>query len=339
MKIICTLLLSLSLIVSCAEYQGEIVPSATQKTSAAMPFDKEGKVGTTHAVVSDSYDNGTIFKDPALHGFYVHPKPSAFSDLKISTPLPNWFVQAYPRRAEMGNQYLEVLGIISIVGETETQQLDIKKIAHALMGLIDSNEDGQADDQLLWKKLTKHYGNKGERLVLYVTEERATYKAFDGASPQVYDGAWSSYRGEEILHNRVILEELLHFLQMLVWKRAYPNSFGLTEEQDAGLIEDTLFSTAHEAALKAVKNRHYVYDEGCVCYAGCLVPEFFFCVMTDVIPGWSGDGFDAPSNEEWRLKGDLDTLYSVYPDLTNMIRSMQKQGQLPLKWPRPKHDL
>lgn len=68
-------------------------------------------------------------------------------------------------------------------------------------------------------------------------------------------------------------------------------------------------------------------------HSGCLVPEFFFCVMTDVMKGWQGDGFDAPGQGEWRLKGNRDAIRKNYPDMMEMILTMQNQGKLPRKWP------
>ena len=95
----------------------------------------------------------------------------------------------------------------------------------------------------------------------------------------------------------------------------------------------TRYKSAQHAAVKAVANKHYAYDQDCISHSGCLVPEFFFCVMTDVMPGCQGDGFDAPGKNEWRLKGNREAIRRNYPEMMNMILAMQNQGKLPQKWP------
>ena len=264
-------------------------------------------------------------KDSARDGenAYIHPKPERFTDFSIKSPLPDEFVNAYPKRKQMGDQYLDFFGVIAIVGESEKQRADMRRITHVLMGLIDNDQDGHPDDTHLWKKWKEKTNNKN-RLVLYVTERKAKYKSFDGASPSVYHQGWSSFRDGERLHLSNIQEELFHFLQRHFWEVAYPKAFGLDAFPR---------SIAHTAALEAVANRHYVYDQNCISHSGCLVPEFFFCVMTDVMKGWQGDGFDAPGQREWRLKGDRDALQKNYPDLMDMIFTKQKQAKLPGRWP------
>ena len=254
---------------------------------------------------------------------YIHPKPERFTDFSITSPLPPAFVNAYPVRKQMGTQYLDFFGVIAIVGETKKQKADMRRISHVLMGLIDNDQDGDPDDTQLWKKWKKTT-NDTNRLVLYVTETKEKYKSFDGANPNVYHQGWSSFREGEKLHLSNIQEELIHFLQRHFWEVQYPKAFGL----DAHPL-----SIAHAAAEKAVANKHYVYDHDCVSQTGCLVPEFFFCVMTDVMKGWHGDGFDAPGQREWRLKGDRDALEHNYPVLMRMIRTKQQQGRLPTNWP------
>ncbi len=266
----------------------------------------------------EAEDSASVGKDA-----YIHPKPDRFTDFSIKSPLPDEFVNAYPKRKEMGNQYLDFFGVIAIVGETEKQRADMRRISHVLMGLIDNDQDGYPDDAHLWKK-RKEKTNKKNRLVLYVTERKEKYKSFDGASPSVYHQGWSSFRDGERLHLSNIQEELFHFLQRHFWELEYPDAFGL-DAYPRGV--------AHIAADKAVAYRHYVYDQNCVSNSGCLVPEFFFCVMTDVMEGWQGVGFDAPGQREWRLKGDRDALNENYPDLMDMILTKQKQGKLPSRWP------
>ena len=126
------------------------------------------------------------------------------------------------------------------------------------------------------------------------------------------------------MHLSNIQEELFHFLQRHFWEEEYPEAFGLDTNPR---------SIAHHAAVKAVRDKHYVYDQDCISHSGCLVPEFFFCVMTDVMKGWQGDGFDAPGQSEWRLKGNRGALRKNYPDMMEMIQTMQNQGKLPKKWP------
>lgn len=254
---------------------------------------------------------------------YIHPKPERFTDLSIKSPLPAAFVNAYPNRKQMGDQYLDFFGVIAIVGESEKQRADMRRITHVLMGLIDNDQDGQPDDKHLWQKW-KQNTNEKSRLVLYVTEQKEKYKSFDGESPNVYHQGWSSFRDGERLHLSNIQEELFHFLQRHFWELEYPKAFGLDAHPR---------SIAHIAADKAVANKHYVYDQNCISHSGCLVPEFFFCVMTDVMKGWQGDGFGAPGQREWRLKGDRDALHENYPDLMDMILTKQKQGKLPGRWP------
>lgn len=254
---------------------------------------------------------------------YVHPKTEHFTDFKFISPLPGPFVRAYPKRMEMGDQYLDFLGVIAIVGETKKQRGDMRRIAHVLMGLIDNDRDGRPDDAKLWNKWKEKVDDKN-RLVLYVTQEKAKYKSFDDAHPSVYHQGWSSVRDGEKLQLSNIQEELFHFLQRHFWEVEYADAFGLDRKAR---------SIAQHAAEKAVRDKHYVYDQDCISHSGCLVPEFFFCVMTDVMHGWHGDGFDAPGQSEWRLKGDRDALRKNYPEMMEMILSMQKQGELPRNWP------
>ena len=262
-------------------------------------------------------------KDRASGSTYLHPRPARFTDFTFLSPLPARFVNAYPKRKEMGDQYLDFFGVIAIVGETKKQRPDMRRLTHALMGLIDNDQNGLPDDQHLWNKWKRKVNNRN-RLVLYVTEEKAKYKSFDGASPSVYHQGWSSFRDGERLHLSNIQEELFHFLQRHFWEIEYPGAFGLDRNPR---------SIAHQAAVNAVRNKHYVYDQNCISHSGCLVPEFFFCAMTDVMKGWQGDGFDAPGQREWRLKGDRTAIRQNYPDMMEMILTMQDQGKLPRKWP------
>lgn len=262
-------------------------------------------------------------KDHSAGRTYIHPKPEHFTDFKFISPLPARFVSAYPRRKEMGDQYLDFLGVIAIVGETEKQRADMHRIAHVLMGLIDNDQDGVPDDASLWNKWKEKVDDEN-RLVLYVTQRKAKYKSFDGAHPSVYHQGWSSFRDGEKLHLSNIQEELFHFLQRHFWELEYSAAFGLDRKTR---------SIAHQAAEKAVKHEHYVYDQDCISHPGCLVPEFFFCVMTDAMEGWRGDGFDAPGQSEWRLKGNRDAIRKNYPEMTEMILTMQNEGKLPRKWP------
>ena len=191
------------------------------------------------------------------------------------------------------------------------------------MGMIDNDQDGQPDDASLWKKWKEKVTDKN-RLVLYVTQHKAKYKSFDNAHPSIYHQGWCSIRDGRELHLSNIQEELFHFLQRHFWEIQYADTFGLDRNPR---------SIAHHAAEKAVKNKHYVYDQDCISHSGCLVPEFFFCVMTDVMKGWEGEGFEAPGQREWRLKANHDAIRKNFPDMTEMIQTMQKQGQLPRKWP------
>ena len=254
---------------------------------------------------------------------YIHPKTQRFTDFTFISPLPAPFVQAYPKRKEMGDQYLDFFGVIAIVGETPKQRTDMRRITHVLMGLIDNDQDGLPDDEHLWNKWKEKVNHKN-RFVLYVTQQKAKYKSFDGESPSVYHQGWSSFRDGERLQLSNIQEELFHFLQRNLWEREYPKAFALDTNPR---------SIAQHAAVKAVANKHYVYDQDCISHSGCLVPEFFFCVMTDVMPGWQGDGFDAPGKNEWRLKGNREAIRRNYPEMMNMILAMQNQGKLPRKWP------
>ncbi|MEC7979640.1 MAG: hypothetical protein VX189_11945, partial [Planctomycetota bacterium] len=118
--------------------------------------------------------------------------------------------------------------------------------------------------------------------------------------------------------------ELFHFLQRHFWEVEYPEWFGL---------DRVPMSVAHAAAKEAIRQRHYVYDQDCITDPGCLVPEFFFCVMTDLMKGWKGEGFDAPTQMEWRLKGNVAAVRKNFPAMSQMVRKMQKDGKLPRKWP------
>lgn len=265
--------------------------------------------------------------DPApsgLEGFYVHPEASSFTDWKIQSPLPEWFVKEYPERKMMGNQYLQILGNISIVGESAHQIDDMKKIAHALLGFVDSNEDGKPDDLKLWHKHIPTLKGAERRLVLYVTREKQGYKRFDGMGPSLYHQAWSTNRDGQKLHAKIIMEELFHFLQNVIWSSYDKKSFGMYQKMP---------SVVAEAAHRAVRDRHYVYDEDCVASESCLLPEFFFCVMTDVLPGWPKEG--APSPSEWTLKGQPQAIEKNFSGMLSMVRKLQKEGRMPLKWPSP----
>lgn len=262
-------------------------------------------------------------KDRATELSYIHPNAGKLTELEFVSPLPASFVAAYPRRTEMGDQYLDLMGAIAIVGETDLQRADMRRVAHTLMGLIDNDQDGLPDDAQLWKKL-KATTNDRNRLVLYVTQHKSKYKSFDSAHPSIYHQGWSSLRDGEKLHLSNIQEELFHFLQRHLWEMEYPDAFGLDRNPR---------SVAHHAAAQAVRNRHYVYDQNCVSESGCLVPEFFFCVMTDLMKGWQGDGFDAPGKNEWRLKGEHAAIRTNYPRIMEMVLTMQEQGKLPRKWP------
>lgn len=261
---------------------------------------------------------------PGLEGFYVHPKASSFTNLKFQSPLPEWFVKEYPKRKMMGDQYLQILGNISIVGESADQIDDMKKIAHALLGFVDSNEDGKADDPKLWNKYIPTLKGAEGRLVLYVTKEKQGYKRFDSMGPSLYDQAWSTNRDGEKLHTKIIMEELFHFLQNVIWSRYDKKSFGMHQKTP---------SVVAEAAHRAVRDRYYVYDEDCISSESCLLPEFFFCVMTDVLPGWPKEG--APGISEWTLKGQPQAIEKNFSKMLAMVKKLQKQGRMPLKWPRP----
>ena len=262
-------------------------------------------------------------KDHSAELRYIHPRIDRFTDFAFISPLPAPFTSAYPKRKEMGDQYLDFLGTIAIVGETEKQRADMRRIAHALAGLIDNDQDGRPDDAHLWNKWKERVDDEN-RLVLYVTQRKAKYKSFDNAHPSVYHQGWSSTRDGEELHLSNIQEELFHFLQRHFWEVEYADAFGLDRNPR---------SIAHHAADNAVRNKHYVYDQDCVSHTGCLVPEFFFCVMTDVMAGWQGEGFEAPGRAEWRLKGNRDAIQKNYPDIMEMILKMQNQGKLPRRWP------
>ena len=55
--------------------------------------------------------------DNASYGAaYIHPSPDEFTDFAFISPLPKTFVDAYPKRKEMGNQYLDFFGVIAIIG-------------------------------------------------------------------------------------------------------------------------------------------------------------------------------------------------------------------------------
>ena len=261
---------------------------------------------------------------PGLEGFYVHPKASSFTNLKLQSPLPEWFVKEYPKRKMMGDQYLQILGNISIVGESADQIDDMKKIAHALLGFVDSNEDGKADDPKLWNKYIPTLKGAEGRLVLYVTKEKQGYKRFDSMGPSLYDQAWSTNRDGEKLHTKIIMEELFHFLQNVIWRRYDKKSFGMHQKTP---------SIVAEAAHRAVRDRYYVYDEDCISSESCLLPEFFFCVMTDVLPGWPKEG--APFISEWTLKGQPQAIEKNFSKMLAMVKKLQKQGRMPLKWPSP----
>jgi len=262
-------------------------------------------------------------EDHSVGRTYVHHGIEHFTDFKFISPLPDLFVAAHPKRKEMGDQYLDFLDFIAIVGETKKQRAEMRRIAHVLAGLIDNDQDGLPDDAPLWNKWNERVNEKN-RLVLYVTQHKTKYKSFDGAHPSVYHQGWSSFRDGEELHLSNIQEELFHFLQRHFWEIEYPDAFGLDRDPR---------SIAHRAAVTAVRNRHYVYDQDCVSHSGCLVPEFFFCVMTDVMTGWQGPGFDAPGQDEWRLKGNRDAIRKNYPHMMEMIQRMQIHGKLPRKWP------
>ena len=263
---------------------------------------------------------------PGLEGFYVHPEASSFTDWKLQSPLPGWFIKEYPKRKMMGDQYLQILGNISIVGESADQIGDMKKIAHALLGFVDSNQDGKVDDPKLWNKYIPTLKGAEGRLVLYVTREKQGYKRFDSMGPSLYDQAWSTNRDGEKLHAGIIMEELFHFLQNVIWSRYDKKSFGMHQERQ---------SIVAEAAHRAVRDRYYVYDEDCISSESCLLPEFFFCVMTDVLPGWpKKEG--APFKSEWTLKGQPQAIEENFPEMLAMVRKLQKQGRMPLKWPSPK---
>ena len=263
------------------------------------------------------------FEKDDVTGDYLHPKPEAFTDFRFISPLPDAFLRGHPRRKEMGDQYLDFMGVIAIVGETKMQRRDMRRVAHVLMGLIDNNQDGQPDDLTLWQK-RKAETEAAQPLVLYVTQTKEKYKSFDDANPTLYHQGWSSVRDGNRLHLTNIQEELFHFLQRHLWEIEYPESFGL---------DRVPLSVAHAAAGEAIRQRHYVYDEDCITDPGCLVPEFFFCVMTDLMQGWKGKGFDAPTQMEWRLKGNVAAVRKNFPAMSQMVREMQKDGKLPRKWP------
>ena len=121
-------------------------------------------------------------KDVFFGSTYIHPRTERFTDFTFISPLPAPFVNAYSKRKEMGDQYLDFFGVIAIVGETKKQRADMRRLTHALMGLIDNDQDGLPDDEHLWNKW-KEKVNDENRLVLYVTEQKAKYKSFDGESP------------------------------------------------------------------------------------------------------------------------------------------------------------
>ena len=115
-------------------------------------------------------------KDVFSGSAYIHPGTKRFTDFTFISPLPAPFVNAYPKRKEMGDQYLDFFGVIAIVGETKKQRADVRRLAHALMGLIDNDQDGLPDDEDLWNKW-KEKVNDENRLVLYVTEKKKKYKS------------------------------------------------------------------------------------------------------------------------------------------------------------------
>lgn len=267
--------------------------------------------------IGNSFDGDSLTED------YLHPKTEAFTDFHFISPLPETFLRGHPRRKEMGNQYLDFMGVIAIVGETKMQRRDMRRVAHVLMGLIDNNQDGQPDDLKLWQK-RKAETEAGSPLVLYVTQTKDKYKSFDDANPTLYHQGWSSVRDGHRLHLTNIQEELFHFLQRHFWEIEYPEWFGL---------DRVPLSVAHAAAKEAIRQRHYVYDQDCITDPGCLVPEFFFCVMTDLMRGWKGEGFDAPTQMEWRLKGNVAAVRKNFPAMSQMVGEMQQDGKLPSKWP------
>ena len=266
---------------------------------------------------------GESFEKDYVTGDYLHPEPDAFTDFRFISPLPDTFLRGHPRRKEMGDQYLDFMGVIAIVGETKMQRRDMRRVAHVLMGLIDNDQDGRPDDLALWQK-RKAETEAAQPLVLYVTQTKEKYKSFDDAHPTLYHQGWSSIRDGNRLHLTNIQEELFHFLQRHFWEIEYPDSFGL---------DRVPLSVAHAAAGEAIRQQHYVYDEDCITDPGCLVPEFFFCVMTDLMQGWKGKGFDAPTQMEWRLKGNVAAVRKNFPAMSKMVREMQTEGKLPRKWP------
>ena len=58
---------------------------------------------------------------------YIHPKTDRFTDFTFISPLPAPFVNARPQRKEMGDQYLDFLGVIAIVGESAKQRADMRR--------------------------------------------------------------------------------------------------------------------------------------------------------------------------------------------------------------------
>ena len=55
--------------------------------------------------------------------------------------------------------------------------------------------------------------------------------------------------------------------------------------------------------------------------------------MTDLMQGWKGRGFDAPTQMEWRLQGNVAAVRKNFPAMSKMVREMQTDGKLPRKWP------
>ncbi|MCH2271560.1 MAG: hypothetical protein MK510_13760 [SAR324 cluster bacterium] len=309
LKIILAFSLPLFLILGCKKSDDSSTSSTTSTTSTA-------------SCTADTTSTTLTASSSCLDGFYTHPKEADFTDFKISSPLPTCFTDEYARRKDMGDQYLQILGSVSIVGESSEQICDITRVGHALFGFVDSDADGKVDDENLWNTYAPSLNSKDNRLVLYVAKEKQNYKKFDSDSPSVYSQAFSTASNGEVLKFRTVLEELFHFLQNVLWRVYYKTNFGF-EENPASIVD--------AAAAKALQDKHYVYDPDCTSTKSCLVTEFFFCVMTDLMTGWPDS--TVPANTEWTLKGQTTTIQTEYKDMVEMVTTRQNNGTMPKKWP------
>ena len=255
LKIILAFSLPLFLILGCKKSDDSSTSSTTSTTSTA-------------SCTADTTSTTLTASSSCLDGFYTHPKAADFTDFKISSPLPTCFTDEYARRKDMGDQYLQILGSVSIVGESSEQICDMTRVGHALLGFVDSDADGKVDDENLWNTYAPSLNSKDNRLVLYVAKEKQNYKKFDSDSPSVYSQAFSTASNGEVLKFRTVLEELFHFLQNVLWRVYYKTNFGF-EENPASIVD--------AAAAKALQDKHYVYDPDCTSEKSCLDGILFLC--------------------------------------------------------------